>query len=324
MSLRINQGPLVFDRFRLQTRTKHDVDEPYMKRASLREAMRTEHPLVTPLAHDALSARLIERAGFHAFAVGGSALLAARYALPDIGLAALGEMTDGIRDIAAATHLPFLADGDDGYGDVKSVVRTVEAYERLGVGGILFEDQRRERKQPRAEAAKGVSERGEMFQKLRTALAARCNPETMIIGRTDAYGALGLDEALARAEQFVTLGVDGVFIAGLRTADEFARVGRTLQGAMVSAAIFEGVGTPWLTPAELGDMGFSHVSFPASLIFRAVGSMEQTLRALRRHADGIEHMEPAADSAHNRAVLDDALDIARWQAVEASPEPDER
>jgi 2-methylisocitrate lyase-like PEP mutase family enzyme len=288
-----------------------------MKRTSLRDAMRAERPLVTPLAHDALSARLIERAGFRAFAIGGSALLAARLALPDIGLAALGEMTDGISDIAAATRLPFLADGDDGYGDLKSVVRTVEAYERLGVGGILLEDQRRERKQPRAEAAKGVCDRAEIAQKLRAALGARQDPETLIIGRTDAYGALGLDEALARAEHFLALGVDGVFVAGLRTADEYARVGRTLQGATLSAAVFEGIGTPWLTPAELGAMGFSHVSFPASLIFRAVGTMERTLRALRRHADGVAPMDPAADSAHDRAVLDDALDVARWQGLEA-------
>ena len=67
-------------------------------------------------------------------------------------------MADGIRDIAAATPLPFLADGDDGYGDVKSVVRTVELYERLGVGGILIEDQQREHKQQRADQARGVAE----------------------------------------------------------------------------------------------------------------------------------------------------------------------
>src|SRR6185503_18496924 len=117
-----------------------------MTRPTLRSALAAEHPLVTPLAHDALSVRLIERAGFRAFAIGGSAMLAARYALPDIGLAARGEMADGIRDIAAATTVPFLADGDDGYGDVKNVALTVASYERLGVGGILIEDQRRDRK----------------------------------------------------------------------------------------------------------------------------------------------------------------------------------
>lgn len=287
-----------------------------MKRPSLRSVMRVEQPLVTPLAHDALSARLIERAGFRAFAIGGSAMLAARFALPDIGLAGLGEMTEGIRDIAAATALPFFADGDDGYGDVKSVARTVEIYERLGVGAILIEDQQRDRKQPRAEGAKGVADIAEISRKLRAAMAARRDADTLIVGRTDAYGALGLDAALGRAERFLALGVDAVFIAGLRTAEEYARVGRELAGATLSAAVFEGVDTPWLTPAALGAMGYSHVSFPASLIFRAVGVMQETLAALRRHADGVEAMAPAAASRHSRGVLDDALDLARWQRIE--------
>ncbi|HEY3583939.1 MAG TPA: isocitrate lyase/PEP mutase family protein [Casimicrobiaceae bacterium] len=288
-----------------------------MTRPTLRSALAAERPLVTPLAHDALSVRLIERAGFRAFAIGGSAMLAARYALPDLGIAALGEMADGIRDIAAATSLPFLADGDDGYGDAKSVAYTVATYERIGVGGILLEDQRRDRKQPRAEKARGVVEMTEMAQKLRTALATRQNAETLIIGRTDAYGALGLDAAIERAERFLALGVDAVFVAGLKSEDEYARVGRELRGALLSAAVFEGVGTPWLTPKTLGEMGYAHVSFPATLMFRIVGTMHDALARLRRHADGVEPMTPADESARNRAILDDALDSARWQAIDA-------
>jgi 2-methylisocitrate lyase-like PEP mutase family enzyme len=80
--------------------------------------------------------------------------------------------------------------------------------------------------------------------------------------------------------------------------------------------VFEGVDTPWLTPAALGAMGYAHVSFPASLIFRIVGTMHETLAAMRRHATGAETMPPSPASAHNRAVLDDALDVARWQQIE--------
>jgi 2-methylisocitrate lyase-like PEP mutase family enzyme len=90
-----------------------------MHKTSIRQLAASEKPLITPLAHDAMSARLIQRAGFKAMAIGGSALLAARYGLPDIGLAALGEMSDGIRDIVEATDLPLMVDGDDGYGDAK-------------------------------------------------------------------------------------------------------------------------------------------------------------------------------------------------------------
>src|SRR5579862_6976450 len=87
------------------------------------------------------------------------------------------------------------------------------------------------------------------------------------------------------------------------------------------AAIFEGVGTPWLTPRELGEMGYAHVSFPASLVFRIVGTMRETLAMLRRHAAGAEPMSPAEDSAQNRAALDDALGVAGWQAIESRGAP---
>src|SRR5215212_3266331 len=122
-----------------------------MRQSSLRQALAAEYPLVTPLAHDALSARLIEQAGFRAFSIGGSALLAARHAYPDIGLIGLTDMVDGMRDIAAASTLTFIADADDGYGDVKGVARLVAAYEAMGVGGLLLEDQDRDKKQQRAD-----------------------------------------------------------------------------------------------------------------------------------------------------------------------------
>lgn len=293
-------------------------------RPTLRDALARERPLVTPLAHDALSARLIARAGFRAFAIGGSALLAARYALPDIGLIGLADMTAGIRDIAAATALPFLADGDDGYGDVKSVARTIEAYEALGVGGILLEDQQRERKQQRADKAQGVVERHVIERKLATALAARRSPETLIIGRTDAAGVAGLDEALRRGEAFLRLGVDGVFVAGLKTLADYERVGRELRGALLSAALFETPGMPWPTPAELGALGFAHVSYPASLMFRITATMAGALAQLRGHADGAELMRQDPLAAEARSHLDAAVELARWQQVErdfAGPPP---
>ena len=279
--------------------------------------MQAERPLVTPLAHDALSVRLIARAGFRAFTIGGSAMLAARYALPDIGLVGVSDMTAGIRDIAAATNLPFFADGDDGYGDVKGVARMMELYEDIGVGAILIEDQQREHKQQRADRALGVVDRVVIEAKLRVALGERRNPETFIIGRTDALGLLGLDEALRRAERFLQLGCDGIFIAGLKTMADYQRVGRELRGARLSAAIFETSGMPWLAPAELGALGFSHISYPASLLFRITTTMHSALATLRQHATGVEPMmpDPSADVA--RRILDDALDLARWKAIEA-------
>ena len=285
-------------------------------RFTLREALTAELPLVTPLAHDALSARLIARAGFRAFAIGGSAMLATRFGLPDIGLIGLADMAEGIRDIAAATPLPFFADGDDGYGDAKSVARTVETYERLGVGGILIEDQQRERKQQRADKASGIVDRDVIEQKLRVALAVRRSPETLVIGRTDAYGVAGLDEALRRAERFVALGVDGVFIAGLKVMEDYERVGRELRGVRLSAAIFETPGMPWPKPSELGDLGFAHVSYPASLIFRVTATIADALAQLRAHAEGRASMKQDPVVGAARVRLDDALELDRWQKLE--------
>jgi 2-methylisocitrate lyase-like PEP mutase family enzyme len=288
-----------------------------MIRASLRSVLRADAPLVTPLAHDALSARLIERAGFRAFTIGGSALLASRHAYPDIGLIGLTDMVSGMRDIAEATSVPFLADGDDGYGDVKSVARMVKAYEDIGVGGVLIEDQDRDKKQQRADKALGVVDEAVIKQKLRTALAVRRSRDFFIIGRTDAYGALGLDAALGRAEQFLSLGVDGVFIAGLRAEAEYERVGRTLKGAFLSAAVFEGGDTPWLKPRWLWEMGFAHISYPATLLFRVVGTMATSLADLHAHAEGGKQMQPMTDGAPVRRALDEAINLARWRDIDA-------
>jgi 2-methylisocitrate lyase-like PEP mutase family enzyme len=288
-----------------------------MTRPTLRSALDAERPLVTALAHDALSARLIARAGFRALTVGGSALLAARYGLPDIALIGRRDMTEGLRDIAGAVDIPIIADADDGYGDVKAVARTVEAYEAIGIGGMLFEDQARERKQQRAEKASAVVDEAVIAQKLRTALAVRRSKETLIIGRTDAYGALGLDPALGRAERFLKLGVDGVFVAGLRTPEDYARVGKALGGTVLPAAMFEGPGTPWIAPAELGRMGYRQVSYPVSVMLRLVAAMSGALADLRAHALGDRAMAPMADAESIRAVLDDAVELKRWRDIEA-------
>ncbi len=287
-----------------------------MKRKAIREILDAERPLVTPLAHDALSARLIAQAGFRAFTVGGSALLAARHAYPDIGLIGLTDMVEGLRDLAAATDLPFLADADDGYGDVKAVARLVQAYERIGVGGFLLEDQDRDRKQQRADHGGAVVDLPAIEGKLRAALAVRENPDTFIIGRTDAFGALGLDEAMRRAERFLKIGCDGIFIAGLKREEDLARVGKAFKGAYLSAAMFETEGSAWLTPQELGEMGYRHVSYPATLVFRAVNVMAETLSHLRAASLGTGSFSRMVGAETARARLDDAVRLKDWRAHE--------
>jgi 2-methylisocitrate lyase-like PEP mutase family enzyme len=282
---------------------------------SFREIHAAAKPLITPLAHDALSARLIGRAGFKAFNIGGSSLLAARYALPDLGIAALGEMVAAIKDILDAVNLPCMADADDGYGDVKSVTRTIEAYQAIGVSGVLLEDQARDGKQPGAQAARAVVPLEVMEQKLRAALAARRDQDFVVIGRTDANGAEGLDEALRRGERFLRLGADGVFVAGLKSPEEYERVGGAFKGSWNAGVMFEGGRTPWLSPQEMYAMGFSQISYPNSLILRVVKTMEAALQRLRAlEAGGSTTLGGGEELSFDG--YEEALALRRWQAIE--------
>jgi 2-methylisocitrate lyase-like PEP mutase family enzyme len=283
---------------------------------SLRELHRAHQPLVSPLAHDALSARLIERAGFKTFNVGGSALLAARHALPDLGLAGFAEMLAGIRDIVEASKLPCLVDADDGYGDVKSVVRTVQGYEAAGVSGLLLEDQARESKQPGAASARSVVPLEVMEQKLKAAMDARQNSDLVVIGRTDAYGAEGLDAAIRRAERFLRLGADGVFVAGLKTPQDYVQVGKAFKGAWNCAAIFEATATPWLAPADLYKLGFSQVAYPNILIGRVTKAIEHGLQRLSQLASGKDNAFANGEQEMALKSLADALDLQRWNDLE--------
>ena len=142
------------------------------KRPIWKELLKREQPLLLPCAYDALSARLIERAGFSAYAVGGYQLVGARYALPDIGLVGFGEMSAGIRDIMAGSSLPLLVDCDTGYGDVKNVTHTIQGYEAMGVAAIFMEDQVAPKRCGHM-AGKAVIDAGAMAAKIRAAAVAR-------------------------------------------------------------------------------------------------------------------------------------------------------
>lgn len=243
-------------------------------------------------------------------------MLAARYALPDLGLAGFAEMLAGIRDIVEASKLPCLVDADDGYGDVKSVVRTIQCYEAAGVSGVLLEDQSRESKQPGAASARSVVPLEVMEHKLKAAMETRQNSDFVIIGRTDAYGAEGLDAALKRAERFLRLGADGVFVAGLKTPQDYAQVGKVFKGNWNCAAIFEAAATPWLAPQELYGMGFSQVAYPNILIGRVAKAIDLGLRRLGQLAAGKDRAFTNGEQEMALNRLAEALDLQRWNELE--------
>jgi 2-methylisocitrate lyase-like PEP mutase family enzyme len=243
---------------------------------TFRELVAEERPLVLPGAHDALSALLIEQAGFKAFFIGGFPVAGVRYGLPDIGLLGGREFADAYRDILAVTRLPALVDADNGYGDHKNVVHVVHSLERLGAQALFFEDQVSPKRCGHI-AGKALVPTTEMESKIRAAAGERRNPDTFIIARTDAREVSGMDEALRRGERYLRAGADGLFIEAPVSVVEMEQIGRAFHVPLL-ANMLEGGRTPILKPAELEALGFRIVIYGISLLMRATRNMQETLR----------------------------------------------
>jgi 2-methylisocitrate lyase-like PEP mutase family enzyme len=250
-----------------------------MKRSTFRDVIKSEQPLVMAGAFDALSARLIERAGFSSYFIGGFSVVGARYGVPDVGLKALGDISAAVRDIVQATNLPVLVDGDDGYGDVKNVVQTVHTYERMGVDAIMIEDQTWPKRCGHM-AGKSVVPAEVMEAKVRAAVSERLNPSTFIIARTDSRAVHGLDEALRRAERYLKAGADGLFIEAPESVEELEIIGKSFDVPQLANPL-EGGRTPILSPKELHGLGFSIIPYGITLILRAAKAMQLALEDIR-------------------------------------------
>jgi 2-methylisocitrate lyase-like PEP mutase family enzyme len=203
-----------------------------------------------------------------------------RHGIPDIGLVGLKEMADGVRDILSATALPMMIDGDDGYGDVKNVTRTIRTYERMGAAAIFIEDQISPKRCGHM-AGKSVVPTETMERKIRAAAAARDSQETFLLARTDARAIEGLDGALRRAERYLEAGADGIFVEAPLSVTELERIGRAFKGIPQLANMLEDGATPLMAPADLHGLGFQMVAYPVSLLFRIVHTMQRALADMR-------------------------------------------
>jgi 2-methylisocitrate lyase-like PEP mutase family enzyme len=249
-----------------------------MTRKPFRSLLEAEGPLILPGAHDALAARLIQRAGFPGFFIGGFGAVGARFGVPDIGLKGLGDLAQAVGDIMAASDLPVLVDADDGYGDVKNVVQTVHTYERMGVGALFLEDQRWPKRCGHLEG-KSVVPVEQHEAKIRAAAQERMNRETFLIARTDARAVTGLDDAMRRAERYLKAGADCIFIEALRTVEELERVGKAFD-LQVANPLAGGV-SPILRPEEYFRLGFKILPYGIDLILRVTRAMQVALEDMR-------------------------------------------
>jgi 2-methylisocitrate lyase-like PEP mutase family enzyme len=230
----------------------------------MRELLRGTQIIVAPGAYDALTARLIERAGFDAIYLSGAGVSYTHLARPDIGLVTLDEMLRRAETITAAVSLPVLADGDTGFGNAINVERTVRAYERAGLAGIQLEDQTFPKRCGHLDGTEVIEAR-EMVGKIRAAADARADADFVIIARTDALATRGLEESLRRLALYADAGADVLFADGPTTLEEVAAIPRAMKRPTM-ANVVEGGKTPLITVPELERMGYRLVIFPNSLV----------------------------------------------------------
>ena len=181
-------------------------------RHRLRSRLKSGPVVVAPGIYDAYGARLAEQGGFEAAYMTGNGVSASLLGRPDVGLVDLTMITSHARRVAAAVDIPVICDADTGYGNAVNVRRTVEEFEAAGVAAIHIEDQASPKRCGQLPGARPVIERAEAVGKIEAAIAARRDPDFVIIARTDAAEAHGLDEAIRRARAFRKAGADVIFV----------------------------------------------------------------------------------------------------------------
>jgi methylisocitrate lyase len=236
--------------------------------------------LVMPGAHDALSARIIEKVGFSALAIGGYPATAALMGKPDISFLTLPEMIDHLARVTDTVDIPVLVDGDTGHGGVLNVARTVREFERAGAAGLFIEDQVFPKRCGHMEG-KQVVGREDMVAKIKAALDARRDPDLVITARTDALAVLGVDEAIERGNLYREAGADVIFVEAPRSVEEMRRINREVD-APTLANMVEGGKTPFLPAKELEALGYNLVIYPVSATYAAAKALADLMKELKR------------------------------------------
>ena len=234
---------------------------------------------VIPGASDALTARLVERAGFPAVYLSGAGVSYTHLARPDVGLVTLDEMLRRADAITSAVGIPVLADGDTGFGNAINAQRTVRAYERAGLAGIQLEDQTFPKRCGHLDG-KEVIAAEEMAGKIRAAVDARTSDKFLVVARTDALATAGLDEALRRLRLYADAGADVLFADGPTSDEQLAAIPPALPRPAM-ANMVEGGKTPLRSAGELERMGYKLVIFPNSLVRLFARQGAKLLAALR-------------------------------------------
>ena len=235
--------------------------------------------ITLPGCYDAMSAKLIERAGFSGTFMSGFMVAAARIGMPDTGLISYSEMLDQGRNIAAAVSIPVIGDGDTGYGNAMNVKRTVDGYAQAGMACVMIDDQLAPKRCGHT-IGKQVVSREDAYVRLRAAVDAREEgADILIMARTDANGTDGLDEAIERCKAFMDIGVDITFLEAPRDEAEMERYCKEVPGPKMANMVEQG-SSPFLTPPKLEEIGYKIVIYPASLMLARIAASNRVLATL--------------------------------------------
>ena len=234
--------------------------------------------LVLPGAYDALSAKIVEQAGFKAVTFGGYPASGSLLAKPDVSLLTMTGIVNQARYIAEAVGIPLFADGDTGHGNVTNVTRTVREFERAGVAGLFIEDQMFPKRCGHMEGKQVIST-DEMVAKIKAAVDARTDDDLMIMARTDSLAVYGIDDAIERGIRYAEAGADIIFIEAPPSVKDMRRVCREVNAPML-ANMVEGGKTPILTAKELQKIGYSIATFPLSTLYAAAYGVRSAMDAL--------------------------------------------
>ncbi len=245
----------------------------------LRSLLARPNILIAPGAADALTARLVQEAGFSAIYATGAGIANAQFAVPDIGLLTMTEMVAHIRRIVEAVDVPIIADADTGYGNPLNVQRTVREYEHAGVAAIQFEDQVSPKKCGHFSGKEVIAEE-EMIQKLRAAVAARRDPDLVLIARTDSLATHGYDIAVARSRSYAANGADVIFVEAPTDREQITRLPRDIAAPLVFN-MTEGAETPLFSARELESFGYRIVIYPNTALRVAMRAVQESLAILK-------------------------------------------
>jgi 2-methylisocitrate lyase-like PEP mutase family enzyme len=280
-------------------------------------------PVHAPGAFDALSALLIEQAGFEAVYLSGASIAYTQLGRPDLGLVSFDHVADVVARICERVSIPLIVDADTGFGNALNVARTVRVFERNGARAIQLEDQTFPKRCGHL-AGKGVAPVEDMVGKVHAALDARRSDETLIIARTDAIAVEGFEPALERAVAYAEAGADVVFVEAPRDLDQMKRIVATLGRTPAMANMVEGGKTPILTRDALGDMGFRLVISPGALVRAIIPAAESFLCALKAEGSTAGYKDRMTDLAGVNArigleemlALGDRYEPERQEAAE--------